>query len=143
MYRLMLFKVSLIAIHYCSTVQRTHKNDSLLSGAAGIKREVLDAFDSLSKSGGPQKATDIDDVLFLVLDYFLGQAIEAQRALREAFYTLDENGSNTLSWDEFNALSAHVGLHYHRNGVQEPFTEEELLAVFKVKTNTDSGTIHA
>ena len=120
-------------INHYSKLSQSNTSINLVAGAAGIKREVLDAFDSLSKSGGPQKATDIDDVLFLVLDFFLGQAIEAQRALRESFYVLDENGSNTLSWDEFNALSAHVGLHCHRNGVQEPFTEEELLAVFKVK----------
>ena len=111
------------------------------AGAAGIKRDVLDAFDSLSTSGGPRKVTDIDDALFLVLDFFLGQALEAQRALREAFYTLDENGSNSLSWDEFRTLGAHVGLHCHRNGAQKPFTEDELLAVFKVAKKPGHATL--
>jgi len=102
------------------------------SGAAGIKRDLLDVFDSQSISGGPQKVTDIDDVLFLVLDFFLAQAMKAQHALRDAFYVLDENGSNTLSWDEFLSMSSHVGMRCHRNGTQEPFTDDELLAVFKV-----------
>ena len=49
---------------------------------------MLDAFDSLATCKH-RKVTDIDDAIFLVLDFFLGQALEAQRALREAFYALD------------------------------------------------------
>ena len=104
-----------------------------LAGAAGIKRDVLDAFDSLATCKH-RKVTDIDDAIFLVLDFFLGQALEAQRALREAFYALDTNSSNTLSWEEFRAMGNVVGLHCHRNGVQEPFSEDELLSVFKVSS---------
>jgi hypothetical protein len=77
-----------------------------------------------------QNLTDVDDVIFLALDFFIGQAVEIQRALRVLFDSLDEDGSGTLNWEEFRRFGESM-TKVHRNNERTLFTDDELLSIFK------------
>ena len=92
------------AIH-CIIGEEAKKNDissydlpSLLKYpvVGRVKSMLVDVIDGLPVGKDKQHQTDIDDVIFLALDFVISVAVRAQKKLRELFCAIDVDKSGEI-----------------------------------------------
>lgn len=59
---------------------------------------VIEGLPVVGDSGDQTMPTDIDDVIFLTLDFLIAIAIRGQQKMRKLFEAIDEDKSGTISW---------------------------------------------
>ena len=61
--------------------------------------EVIEGLPVVEGGQDKQMKTDVDDVMFLTIDFLISVAIRGQQKMRQIFLAIDEDKSGTISWD--------------------------------------------